>query len=419
MPGSQLKQLTRTVSVIVATLAASLTVPTTNAFAAGPSGLDYVAMGSSFAAGPGVPPVQTSPGAATCSRSANNYPSFVARDIGANLKDVSCSGATTANVLTTSQSGLPPQVQAVTSTTRLVTITIGGNDVNYLGSMYAYSCQASGGSGCATVDQNAINQIFPALSGRLQNIVNAVHAVAPLAEVYLVNYFTILPASGGCASVPLTADQAAFERSIATRLADATAVAAAATGATLVDLATASQAHNACSADPWLESYYPAAGRVRYHPNEAGMKAAAALVETALLSNGQARKAVFASGIAGKCLDVRSSNPANGTPVQIYTCNGTAAQQWTYTPGSTGGTLRALGGCLDVTASGTANRVKIQLWQCNGAQAQRWVPGPNSSLVNPQSGRCLDDPGSSTVDGTQLQIYDCNGANAQKWTPST
>jgi hypothetical protein len=104
--------------------------------------------------------------------------------------------------------------------------------------------------------------------------------------------------------------------------------------------------------------------------------------------------------------------------VQLYTCNGTIAQQWTYTPGSTGGTLRALGSCLDVTASGTANKTKIELWQCNGAQAQRWVPGPNSSLINPQSGRCLDDPGSSTIDGTQLQIYDCNGANAQKRTPS-
>ena len=93
------------------------------------------------------------------------------------------------------------------------------------------------------------------------------------------------------------------------------------------------------------------------------MKAAAALVETALGTKDQLRKAVFSSGIAGKCLDVRNSNPANGTPVQLYRCNGTSAQQWTYTPGSTGGTLRALGSCLDVTASGTANKTKIELWQ--------------------------------------------------------
>ncbi|MDH6554370.1 lysophospholipase L1-like esterase [Streptomyces sp. SAI-133] len=381
------------------------------------SGLDLVAMGSSFAAGPGIPPVQTSTGAAACARSANNYASLVARETGANLTDVSCSGATTANVLTTSQAGQPPQVQAVTSATRVVTITIGGNDVNYLGSINTYSCQTSGGTNCGSVDQNAINQTFPSLAGRIQNIVNAVHGRAPQAHVYLVNYFTLLPDAGVCAGVPLTGDQAAFERSIASRLADATATAAAATGATLIDLAAASHGHDACAANPWVETYRPAAGRATYHPNEAGMRAAASLVESALNSAGQLRTVAFRSGIAGKCLDVQGSGTANGTHVQLYGCNGTGAQQWTYTPDA-GGALRALGGCLDVSNSGTENRTKVQLWECNGSGAQRWVTGPNSSLVNPQSGRCLDDPGSSTVDGTQLQIYDCNGAAAQRWTPT-
>jgi lysophospholipase L1-like esterase len=381
------------------------------------SGLDYVAMGSSFAAGPGVPPIQDSGGAATCARSAANYPSIVAREIGANLTDVSCSGATTANLLTTSQSGQPPQVQAVTAETRVVTVTIGGNDVNYLGSINAFSCQTSGGTNCGTVDRDAINQSFPALAGRMENVVEAIRGAAPQARVYLVNYFTLLPASGVCANVPLTDDQATFERSIASRLAEATATAAAATGATLVDLAAASRGHDACSASPWVESYRPAAGRSTYHPNEAGMRAAATLVQSALESNGQTDTVAFRSGIPGKCIDVRNSGTADGTPVQLYGCNGTGAQRWTYAPGA-GGTLRALGRCLDVSGGGTANRTKVQLWPCNGTGAQRWVTGLNSSLVNPQSGRCLDDPGSSTVDGTQLQIYDCNGAAAQRWTPT-
>ncbi|WP_225625955.1 ricin-type beta-trefoil lectin domain protein [Streptomyces werraensis] len=381
------------------------------------SGLGYVAMGSSFAAGPGIPPTQDSGGAATCARSANNYPSIVARTIGANLTDVSCSGATTANLLTTSQSGQPPQVQAVTAATRVVTVTIGGNDVNYLGSINTYSCQTSGGTNCGTVDRNAIDQTFPALAGRLQNVVNAIRGAAPQAHVYLVNYFTLLPDPGVCANVPLTDDQATFERGIASRLADATAAAAASTGATLVDLAAASRGHDACSASPWVESYRPAAGRATYHPNEAGMAAAAALVQSALRSSGQTATVTFRSGIAGKCIDVRNSGTADGTPVQLYSCNDTGAQRWTYVPGA-GGTLQALGRCLDVSGGGTANRTKVQLWQCNGTGAQRWVTGPNSSLINPQSGRCLDDPGSSTVDGTQLQIYDCNGAAAQRWTPT-
>jgi lysophospholipase L1-like esterase len=385
------------------------------AAAADTAGLDYVSMGSSFAAGPGIPPTQTSTGASACARSQNNYASVVARDIGANLTDVSCSGATTANVLTTDQAGQPPQVDAVTSATKLVTVTIGGNDVDYLGSIDAYSCQTSGGSNCGSVDQASIDSTFGVLAGRLENVVTAIHATAPQAKVLFVNYFTILPDSGVCTGVPLTSDQAAYERSIATRLAAATATAASATGATLVDLAAASHGHDACASVPWVETYTPAAGRSQYHPNEAGMNGAAALVESALAATGQTVSGPVDAGIAGKCLDVANSGTANGTHVQLWGCNGTGAQKWTAVPGA-GGTLRALGGCLDVSGSGTAAGTLVQLWQCNGTGAQRWLPGANGSLVNPESGRCLDDPNATTADGTQLQIWDCNGTAAQKWT---
>lgn len=249
---------------------------------AGASGLDYVALGSSFAAGPSIPPVQSGSGAAACSRSANNYASIVARDMGANLKDVTCSGATTANILTTSQGAQPPQINAVTAATDLVTVTIGGNDVNYLGSMVTYSCQNSGGTNCGTVDRTAMNTALGQVRGRIENVVNAVHARAPRARVLLVSYSTLLPDTGGCTGVPLTADQRTFERTVATRLSQAGIDAAADTGATLVRFATASHGHDACAADPWVEKYKPASGRTSYHPNESGMRAAAALVESAL-----------------------------------------------------------------------------------------------------------------------------------------
>jgi lysophospholipase L1-like esterase len=411
MPGPQI--------LLAAVLALTAAAPAAHAPSAAvpASGLDYVAIGSSFAAGPGIPPSQAGSGASACSRSAGNYPSVLAREIGANLTDVSCSGATTANVLTTGQSGQPPQVGAVTSTTRMVTVTIGGNDVNYLGSLGAYTCQADGGSDCATVDRNAIDQAFTSLGGRLENVVNAVHSAAPGARVYLVDYFTILPDSGGCTGVPLNADQSAYERSIASRLATATSNAASATGATLVDLAAVSHGHDACSADPWVETGHPAAGRSAYHPNEAGMRAAAAAVETALGSTGQLHTAAVRSGLAGKCVDVSNAGTADGTAVQLWSCDGSRAQSWAYPPGA-GGTLRALGKCLDVSNGGTADRTEVQLWTCNGSGAQRWVTGANSSLLNPQSGRCLDDPGSSATDGTRLQIFTCNGTAAQRWTPA-
>jgi lysophospholipase L1-like esterase len=397
--------------LLMAAVLAATGAPAPAAVAA--SGLGYVAIGSSFAAGPGIPAAQTGSGAAACARSANNYAGIVAREIGADLTDASCSGATTANVLTDGQAGQPPQVSAVTSATRVVTVTIGGNDVDYLGSLGAYTCQDDGGSGCATVDRTAIDQAFTQLSGRIADVVDAVHSVAPGAHVYLVNYFTILPDAGGCAGVPLTADQLAYERSIASRLASATA--AAGSAATVVDLAAASHGHDACSAQPWVETGHPAAGRSPYHPNEAGMRAAATLVEAALGSAGQLHTGALHSGIAGKCLDVSNSGTADGTAVQLWTCNGTGAQNWASAPGA-GGAVRALGKCLDVSGGGTAATTKVQLWTCNGSGAQRWVTGANSSLVNPQSGRCLDDPGSATADGTRLQIYDCNGTAAQAWT---
>jgi predicted alpha-1,2-mannosidase len=120
------------------------------------------------------------------------------------------------------------------------------------------------------------------------------------------------------------------------------------------------------------------------------------------------------SGIAGKCVDVKQSGTANGTAIQIYTCNSTNAQKWTV-PGD--GTLTAFGKCLDVSNSGTADGTKVQLYDCNGSGAQKWTYNSTAkSLTNPGSGKCLDDPNSSTADGTQLQIYTCNGSTAQQWT---
>jgi hypothetical protein len=118
-------------------------------------------------------------------------------------------------------------------------------------------------------------------------------------------------------------------------------------------------------------------------------------------------------GIGGLCLDVRSASSANFTPVQVYTCNGTNAQQWTVV--QAGSTLRALGKCLDINGGGTANGTTVDLYDCNSTGAQVFIPQSNGSLLNPQSGRCLDDPNSSTTPGTQLQIWDCNGGANQKW----
>jgi chitinase len=117
------------------------------------------------------------------------------------------------------------------------------------------------------------------------------------------------------------------------------------------------------------------------------------------------------TGYGGKCVDVAGASSANGTAVDLYTCNGTTAQKWT----STAGTLRALGKCLDVNAASTANGAKVQLYDCNGTGAQQWTHTGNQ-LVNPASGKCLDATGPSSADGTLLQIWTCAGSANQSWT---
>jgi hypothetical protein len=118
-------------------------------------------------------------------------------------------------------------------------------------------------------------------------------------------------------------------------------------------------------------------------------------------------------GVGGLCLDDRAASTANTNPVQVYTCNGTSAQQWTVV--QAGSTLRALGKCLDINGGGTADGTTVDLYDCNSTGAQVFIPQSNGALLNPQSGKCLDDPNSSTTPGTQLQIWDCNGGANQHW----
>ncbi|GHJ44436.1 hypothetical protein Cs7R123_17780 [Catellatospora sp. TT07R-123] len=117
-------------------------------------------------------------------------------------------------------------------------------------------------------------------------------------------------------------------------------------------------------------------------------------------------------GNAGKCLDLDNAGSADGTKVQLWTCNGTGAQRWSRV----GTSFRALGKCLDVDNAGTANGTKAQLWTCNGTGSQVWQPQANGSLLNPQSGKVLDALGGGTADGTQIHIWDYVAAASQHWT---
>jgi lysophospholipase L1-like esterase len=159
------------------------------------------------------------------------------------------------------------------------------------------------------------------------------------------------------------------------------------------------------------------------HPNDTGYQLMANAWDSAIqqaISNGWINDPVSGSatrptgaiysGITGKCLDNYDVSSTAGSKVDIYDCNGSAAQQWNLNNGSI--TINGL--CLDIKGGGTSNGTLVDLWGCTGGSNQQWTI-ENGTLINPASGRCLDDPGSNTTNGTQLDIWDCNSGTNQQW----
>ena len=134
---------------------------------------------------------------------------------------------------------------------------------------------------------------------------------------------------------------------------------------------------------------------------------------------------------ASLCVDVSGGNKANGTAIQAFSCNNTAAQSWSLAPVSTalGNGYHVVdgnsGSCLDVSAVSTADGAKMDEWQCLGAtrlsQVFQFVSfGSSFELVSMNSGKCLDLTNGSTANNTILQQWDCSeGANYhQLWNLS-
>lgn len=117
-------------------------------------------------------------------------------------------------------------------------------------------------------------------------------------------------------------------------------------------------------------------------------------------------------GWQDKCIDVPWSNFVDGQRLQLWDCNGTNAQNWTF-PGD--GTIRTVNGlCMDVAWGSTANGAAIQIAYCSGNPAQQFVLSGAGDLVNPQANKCVDvtDWGGT---GTPLQQWECHGGANQKW----
>lgn len=155
----------------------------------------YVALGDSFSAGPLV--ARPDGPAAGCLRSDRNFPSLVAERGGVpELIDVSCSGATTADLFAprvTPQGTFPAQLDALGEDTEGVTLTLGAEDVGLLDAL----------AGCATGTCDSSTGFGPRIeqtAPRIAAVLAAIGERAPDARVLVVGYPDVLPASGpGCA----------------------------------------------------------------------------------------------------------------------------------------------------------------------------------------------------------------------------
>ena len=255
----------------------------------------YVALGSSFAAGPGIAPV-VHKGAL---RSGRNYPHQVAEQLSMRLIDVTCTGAKTVDILNAPQRTLRgrmgPQIDVVTPDAGLVTITVGGNDLDYLGTLTKGSLVNAAAKRLGFLPRNVTDRLrrsvdyvtpperFDAVAAALAQVVRQVRIRAPRAQVVLVDYLTVLgPHAGECAQLPLSADQIDEVRRTAAGLAGAFHRAAVTSGADLVKASEASLEHGVCSADPWITGFHwgnpLAGGPIPYHPTLTGMTAIADLV---------------------------------------------------------------------------------------------------------------------------------------------
>jgi lysophospholipase L1-like esterase len=255
-----------------------------------PVGSEYVALGSSFAAGPGLKP--RSAGASRASgRSDSNYAHLVAARLGLSLNDVTFSGATTDDILR----GTPErtaQIDSVSASTRLVTITAGGNDIGYLPALTLASLpwplRALPGVRrrvAGLTDEAATDDRFRALAASLTTVVREIRMRARDARILLVDYLSILPPAGSTDAQTAVlqhspyGDLTRWGRDVALRLSRTFETVAAAEGCGFVRVGERSREHHAWSTEPWTRRFHLSLrGGAPYHPDAAGMSAVAQMI---------------------------------------------------------------------------------------------------------------------------------------------
>ncbi|NMO88300.1 SGNH/GDSL hydrolase family protein [Actinomycetospora sp. TBRC 11914] len=243
----------------------------------------YVALGSSFGAGPGLRP--RAPGSPwRAGRSAINYAHLAAGHLALDLHDATYSGARVADILAGARQGRG-QLAALDASTALVTVTAGGNDIGYLPALTLASLPGAVRERgrvrrrlAGLTDDGRLGDRLQQLERDLERLAIRIRAAAPSARLVLVDYLTILPSRPDPAP-PLPTDVADWGRRAASGLSRTLRSVAARTDDGFVAAADASRAHHAWSAAPWTRRFhYSLRGGAAYHPNATGMANVARLL---------------------------------------------------------------------------------------------------------------------------------------------
>jgi lysophospholipase L1-like esterase len=246
-----------TIGILAATAAATAIGAT--ALPAHAATVNYVALGDSYASGVGAGNYIASSG--SCDRSPNAYPALWAASNAASFTFSACSGATTSDVINSQLSGL-------SSSTTLVSVTIGGNDANFASTME--TCVLSSTSTCVsavTADEQIVRNQLP---GRLNTMIADIRAKSPSAKIVLVGYPQFYDLNAFFCIGLSSTDHRVIDQGI-DMLDSALATAASANGAVFADARPAFTGHELCDGAGWLNSVTIPIGS-SYHPTAAGQK---------------------------------------------------------------------------------------------------------------------------------------------------
>jgi len=221
---------------------------------------NYVALGDSYSSGTGTRDYSLN---STCQRGPYAYPALIKADRpNTNLNFVACSGAKTADVMNN-------QISAVTSTTNIVTITIGGNDAGF--SSVITKCAEPWPVNCdgdITTAQSFINNTLP---GRLNTVYSAIKSRAPGATVVVLGYPRLFMGVDCNAGTFFSSSEMTRLNQTADIMKTVISGRAAAYGFTFKDAIPPFVGHAVCSSTEWLNGLSNPISD-SYHPNRNGHK---------------------------------------------------------------------------------------------------------------------------------------------------